>query len=678
MESGNIVEYIDRQKILCAVVLEIKNMRLRLLNENNREVKLSVNRLSHKSKINLDLSQGREKLAGRLKEKSQIRKQLAGQIQIKELWEILNTEQEWIDLETMTEFCFQAEKGGDHEAAVVRAFFSNRLYFKYTQDGFFPYSEEQVHQVSAKAREAEEKNRIIEAGADWLKKILSGSNNTVSNPILNPVLDPILDPILSKDQKGFVKILKSFYLFEKESPYSDLGKAMLANAGIGDAEILFHLFVKLNIWNSNENIDIYRYAVPTEFSEKLTEYTFNISQTCKESFYKENRKDFTSLSIITIDGQSTLDFDDALSLETRKDHYLLGVHISDVGHYVDKGSPIDREAIIRGSSIYMPDMKIPMLPPSLAEDRCSLKAGEIRPAISTMIRLSLTGDLIDYEIVPSIIRVAEKLTYYDVNLMAEDNIDIIALQKIARNFRQQRLSDGAVQISLPEVNVWINEDGELIVNKTNRESPGRMLVSEIMIMANWLMAKFLSENKVSAIFRSQPGPKDRLYKDDDGTLYQNWMQRKLLSRFVLNSESERHSGLGLEEYVTSTSPIRKYFDLITQRQIRSIFGLNAPCSSKEIKQAINALEQPMMYVSRLQNRRKRYWLLKYLETRIGQKEEAIVLKKRRSSYLTLMTEYMIECFLPLSSGINVKPEDLVRVTIQHVNARKDALSVFIS
>ncbi|QTA82334.1 Exodeoxyribonuclease II family protein [Desulfonema limicola] len=663
MESGNIVEYIDRQKIICAVVLEIKNQRLRLLNENNREVKLSVNRLSHKSKINLDLSMGREKLAGCLKEKAQFRKQLAAQIQIKELWEILNTEQEWIDLETMTEFCFPNNLEGDYEAAVVRAFFASRIYFKYTQDGFFPYSEEQVNQAGAKAREAEEKNRIIEAGGDWLKKILAGTNNNKD---------------LNKDQKEFVKILKSFYLFEKESPYSDLGKSILANAGIGDSEILFHVFVKLDIWNSNENIDIYRYAVPTEFSEKLTQYTFNISQSCKESFLKENRKDFTSLPIITIDGQSTLDFDDAISLEVKEDHYLLGVHISDVGHFVDKDSPIDKEAIIRGSSIYMPDMKIPMLPPSLAEDRCSLKAGEIRPAISTMIRLSLSGDIMDYEIVPSIIKVSEKLTYYDVNLMAEDNADIIILQKIAQKFRQKRLSDGAVQISLPEVNVWINEDGDLIVNKTNRESPGRMLVSEIMIMANWLMAKFLSENKMPAIFRSQPGPKDRLYKDEDGTLYQNWMQRKLLSRFVLNPESERHSGLGLDEYVTCTSPIRKYFDLITQRQLRSIFGLNAPCKLEEIQKIINALEQPMMYVSRLQNRRKRYWLLKYLETRIGQKEEAIVLKKRRNSYLTLMTEYMVECPLPLSSGISVKPEDLVRVTIQHVNARKDALSVFIS
>ena len=198
-----------------------------------------------------------------------------------------------------------------------------------------------------------------------------------------------------------------------------------------------------------------------------------------------------------------------------------------------------------------------------------------------------------------------------------------------------------------------------------------------MIMANWLMAEFLAEKKLPAIYRSQPDPRERLFKENGGTLFQNWMQRKFLSRFVLSPEPERHSGLGLNAYVTATSPIRKYFDLVTQRQLRSVYGLNPAYSAADIEKAIQILEQPMGAVIRLQNRRKRYWLLKYLEKRIGQKEEAIVLNKRKGCYLALMTDYMIECVLPSSSGINLKPEDLIQVTIQHVDARKDILSVFM-
>ena len=155
------------------------------------------------------------------------------------------------------------------------------------------------------------------------------------------------------------------------------------------------------------------------------------------------------------------------------------------------------------------------------------------------------------------------------------------------------------------------------------------------------------------------------------------MQRRLLSRFVLSPKPEHHSGLGLDAYVTATSPIRKYFDLATQRQIRAALGLEVPYTIKEIDNIIQMLEEPMNCVSKLQFNRHRYWLLKYLEKRIGQKEEAVVLYKKRNTYHILISEYMIECDLPSSSGIDLKPEDLIQITIQHVNARKNVLSVFM-
>ncbi|MBW2642579.1 MAG: RNB domain-containing ribonuclease, partial [Deltaproteobacteria bacterium] len=282
--------------------------------------------------------------------------------------------------------------------------------------------------------------------------------------------------------------------------------------------------------------------------------------------------------------------------------------------------------------------------------------------ISIMVKLSKSCEIIDYEIIPSLIRVERQLTYYDVNIIAQDSKEIIILRDIAEQFRQNRMAAGAVQI----------------VNRVNRESPGRMLVSEIMIMANWLMAQFLSEHNAPAIYRCQAAPRKRLYKGNEGSLFQNCMQRRLLSRFVLNSEHEYHSGLGLDAYVTATSPIRKYFDLATQRQIRAVLGLEEPYSMKEIDNIIQMLAQPMSCVSKLQFNRHRYWLLKYLEKRIGQKEEGIVLYKKRNNSQVLLSEYMIECDLPLSSGIDLKPEDLIQITIQHVDARKNVLSVFMS
>lgn len=665
MEPGNIVEYIDRQKIVCAVVLDVKKQRPRLLTENDREVKLPKSRLLHRCEMRLDLSIGRYKLVEALKETVNRREALVKHVDVKELWEVLNTEQEWIDLATMTEFCFPDNPSGDHESAVARAFFKDRLYFKFDNNRFFPNSEERVEQIAAQRKEAERKKQIIEKGGDWLKSVFT-----------KRVISDSLSDSLSGDKLEFVEILKSFYLFEKESPHYESGKAMLARAGIDTGEV-FRLLVKLGVWDENENIELYRYEIPTSFSDKAMKRGTELAGSLQLVFAEKERKDLTMLPLMTIDGPSTFDYDDALSIEDKGDHYRLGIHVSDVGHFIKKGDIVDREAIARGSSIYMPDRKLPMIPSCLAEDLCSLKAGELRPAVSVMVKLSQFAEIIDYEIFPSIVKVKHQLTYYDVNMVAGENREILILHDIAKKFRQKRLDAGAVPITLPEVNIWISENGEINVNRINRESPARMLVAEIMIMANWLMARFLAEHDVPAIFRSQAGPRERLYKQNKGTLFQNWMQRKLLSRFMLSDEPEYHSGLGLDAYVTATSPIRKYFDLVTQRQIRAIFGLEKPYTAEEIKRTIQLLEEPMGCVSRIQYTRNRYWLLKYLENKIGQKEEAIVLYKRKNNYQILIKEYMIECNLPLSSGIELKPKDLIQITIQHVNARKDLFSVFM-
>ena len=663
MESGSIVEFIDRQKIMCAVILEVKSSRLRLLTENNREVNLAANRLLHKDNVRLDLSMGRDKMVDALKGVASKRKELLNQVDIKVLWEVLNSEQAWIDLATMTAFCFPENPCGDHESAVLRAFFDDRLYFKFNLDRFLPNSEEQVARLISQRREEARRKRIIEAGGNWLMNLM----NSTAPP----------DQVNGTDTAEFKSILKSYYLFGKESKDQALAKAMINRAKLDTSTALFPLLVKLDVFDENENVDLLRFDIPTEFSSEIRLRAGKLADTYKGFSDDGSRRDLTDLPLMTIDGQATLDFDDAISIEKIGDQFRLGIHIVDVGHFVHRGDIIDQEALSRGSSIYMPDQKISMLPAGLAEGLCSLKVGEIRPAISTMVNLSPSLEIIDFEILPSLIKVKHRLTYYEVNQEADQNPDILILCGIAEKFHQQRLDAGAVQITVPEINVWLADDRTVTVNRINRESPGRMLVSEIMIMANWLMARYLAENKMPAVFRSQPGPRERLYKGDGGTIFQNWMQRRFLSRFVLGAQPEKHSGLGLNAYVTATSPIRKYFDLLTQRQIRAALGMERPYTSDEIAQALQFLELSMANVSRTQFGRNRYWLLKYLEQHIGRKEEAIVLMKRRNEYQILLSAYMTECDLPISGGFVLKPEDLIQVTIQNVSARKDLLQVAI-
>jgi exoribonuclease-2 len=326
----------------------------------------------------------------------------------------------------------------------------------------------------------------------------------------------------------------------------------------------------------------------------------------------------------------------------------------------------------------MADMKIPMLPPLLSEEMSSLKAGVARPAISLLVRITKYADIIDYRILPSMICVSRQLTYTEANRIAETDEGIKILHTIAGHFREKRLKAGAIQINLPEINLFLNEDQEIDLIRTDRETPGRMLVAEMMILANHLMAKFIADHNLPAIFRAQPAPKNRILKNDqESTLFDNCLQRKFLSRLVIGTIPEHHSGLGLSSYVTATSPIRKYFDLVTQRQIRSILGLEAPYTESEIRQVIQELETPMRNAGQVQFLRHRFWILTMLEKRIGEKEEALVLDRRRNEYIIILTKYMLECSMAQSSGTSLKPGDLIQVIVQHADAQNNNLAIFM-
>jgi exoribonuclease-2 len=661
MEPGNIVEYIENQKIVCAVILEIKKQRLRLLTEGNREVNLAASRLSHKSKDRLNLTTGRGKLVSSLKKIAALRQSLMNEVDIKAIWDVLHTEEEWIDLDTMTDFSFSPPLTPDHGSAVVRAFFKNRIYFKFDHHRFLPYSDTQVEENIAQIRRAAHEKQIINAGGDWLKHANGGS---AQRP-------------LSDDTREYIDILQSHYLFEKESPHYHIGKEMLSRAGLNSELNIPQFLIKLGVWEKDENVDLLRHDIPTSFPEQVMQQADRIESPSEGTRLTENRRDLTGLPIMTIDGPQTLDFDDALSLEKIDSTYRLGVHIVDVGQYIPRGDLVDQEAQKRGSSIYMPDKTLSMLPPRLAEDICSLKAGCGRPAITLFISLDRFAKVIDYEILPSLITVTHRLTYAQADEMAKTDEKMKALFELANHLRTKRLKSGAVHINLPELNVELKENREVVINRTDRENPGRLIVSEMMILANGLMAKFLGENDMPAIFRAQPEPKNRLIKDDGGTLFQNWMQRRHLSRVVLGPSPEPHSGLGLPAYVTATSPIRKYFDLVTQRQIRAVLGMEKPYTKKEILFIIHTLEEFSRRVGQIQFARQRYWMLKFIEGQVGQKEEAIVLEKRRDFYVVLLIRYMLECKLSQPAVTSLKPQDIVHVSIQHANARNDALSVYL-
>ena len=659
MKSGTIIEYIDQQKLICAAVVDVKGKRLRLVTEHDKEVSLSASRISLTSDNALPESTSRTATVESLKSTVARRENLKQEIDLKELWELLNEEGEWIDLTTMAEYCFSDTVTSDHKSAIIRAFFENRTWFKFDHNRFLPYTPEQVEQMLAKKREEQRRQKVISEGAAWLKK-LAGDKKAPE----------------CEHADEIITALKGWYIHERESRHFALAKEILSAANIGSTETVFRILVKLGIFDAHENIDLIRMEIPRNFSEEVLTEAKKLVDNAPESF--EGRRDLTHLKTITIDGRFTTDYDDAVTLEKVDDkHWLLGIHIIDVAESVKRGSLIDRRAMFRASSIYMPDQKIPMLPPELSDNLCSLVEGTVRPCISVMVTLNRFFAVEDFEVIPTVITVRRQLTYSGANTLAADGDEELAtLIKIGQAFRQKRMDAGAVHISLPEVSVHLDDEGAPVITTVDRESPSRMMVAELMIMGNWLMASFLARHGLPAFFRLQPDPKERLFKGEESSLFLNCMQRKQLSRAYITQKAGHHSGLGVDAYTTATSPIRRYYDLVAQRQIRSVLGLEAPYSEDDVAEVSQHLDIPMGNIGRIQGNRRRYWIYTYLESKVGERVEGLVLDKRRHSYQVLLLDYMIEVMLP-ASGLTLKSGDHVQAVIQHADARKDNLAVFV-
>ena len=386
----------------------------------------------------------------------------------------------------------------------------------------------------------------------------------------------------------------------------------------------------------------------------------------------------TFLPCFSIDYETTRDVDDALSLEKKDDTtFRVGIHITDVAEILPVDSLINEEAFERGETIYLPEGKISMIPLMLSEDLCSLVAARQRPAISILADLDRDGNLFGFEIVPTIIEIKERFAYSEVDRMLGSDERFSLLLALSQGLRRKRIEQGALILSIPEIMVRVNRDKTILVEKREKETASQTIVSEFMILANWLSARFFKERGVPAIYRSQLEPRELIDSAPDRVpqLLLNYRQRRLLSRAEIGTDPQCHSTLGLDCYTTMTSPIRKYMDLVIQRQLKSVLNGSQPeYSEEELKRIITELESTQNRIKMVEQQRLRYWLLRYLERMIGEKVTAMVLDRNHRGYLLLLTDYLLEVN-PSIPNRELQPGDEIMVRVEKVDPRLEILRV---
>ncbi len=416
------------------------------------------------------------------------------------------------------------------------------------------------------------------------------------------------------------------------------------------------------------------YDLPVEFPEKVINQAERVPEEVSDADMA-GRKDLREWVMVTIDGEDAKDLDDAVSLTRTEDgkNWILGVHIADVANYVQERSALDREALHRGTSVYLADRVIPMLPHRLSNGICSLNAGVDRLAMSCIMTVDAKGDVIDHEICESVIRVNERMSYTSVKKILEDHdeeetmryIDLVPMfeemEQLAGILRNRRHQRGSIDFDFPESKIMLDEEGHPMEIRSYDRNVATKIIEDFMLLANETVAEEYYWREIPFVYRVHETPdEDKIKKltilinnfgyslhiSDEvrpGQIQkllakiQGTPQETMISRLALRSmkqarytpENDGHFGLAARYYTHFTSPIRRYPDLQIHRIIKD--DLRGRMNEKKMEHYQTILPEVTRQASETERRAEeaeretiRLKKAEYMEAHIGEVFEGVI------------------------------------------------------
>lgn len=388
------------------------------------------------------------------------------------------------------------------------------------------------------------------------------------------------------------------------------------------------------------------YDLPVEFEEKLLNQAERVGKPVSEADMA-GRRDLRSLQMVTIDGEDAKDLDDAVSLTREGENYCLGVHIADVSNYVQENSALDREALNRGTSVYLVDRVIPMLPHTLSNGICSLNQGEDRLALSCLMKVNKKGEVVSYEIAETVICVDRRMSYTAVRkILEEGDPELIQeyeelvpmfqdMQELAAILRKKRRQRGSIDFDFPESKIILDQKGNPVSIEPYERNVATDLIEDFMLLANETVAQHFYWMEVPFLYRTHETPDTEKIeklatfihnfgyhikiKTSDHEVHPKEIQKllasiegteeeALIARLALRSmkqakysvECTGHFGLACACYCHFTSPIRRYPDLQIHRIIKE--QLRGCLMEKRIDHYKEILPEVARQTSRLERR----------------------------------------------------------------------------
>ena len=358
-----------------------------------------------------------------------------------------------------------------------------------------------------------------------------------------------------------------------------------------------------------------------------------------DSQVKDNRsKDLESKSFLeafTIDDVDTYDFDDAISIKSEEDVYLLSVHITNFSSFFSDNSIFTEKAKEIINTIYVPSGNFDLYSKEMIQSM-SLVSGKLRPVLSINFRIK-NFEIISYEIEESIIKVKENYTYTKFQSLIADNLNYEFLDSFTEFLNNRRLENADFKFFNQEMNIKLNNKNNIIINELPQIN-SRRIVSELMILANFYFSKFFIENSVPAIFRSQK----KSHNLETSIIDDNppFCFHRKVSPVEISSQVEKHSGLGLDSYLQITSPVRRYLDSINMRQISFFLQNNKILYNKdELDKYLSILLPKLSSVKDKSKKVYKLWALKYLSQENHNEISGYIYAKLKDKYIVFFNKF---------------------------------------
>lgn len=665
-EPLEIVEVRESGGVRAAIVLSLEDRAARLVLPDGREARYPLERIVHHTGVRVAAAGAAGPELARWERDAAAS---AKGVDLATLHEVLLAESEPGRPASLGDLAALAlgRDDGASRAAVHRALAAPNAWFRFDGRRWHALPPEDVERELARQRHAAELAARREGVVAVARRRWSGEEAPWPEDaakFLRPLRELAVDGEASRAQREASQLL------------AEIQGTPTAHAPSLSPDGAFEAAVRLGLFHRDENLALLRAGVRLEFEPELLAEAEELARLPLDP---ERRLDLRALEIVTIDDASTTEIDDGLSFERVPGGVRLGIHVADAAHHVLPGTRVDEEALLRGTSYYVPERSLPMVPPVLGEGAASLVAGADRPALSFFVELTPHAEIRRTEVRESLVRVARRMTYDEAeDVLAGTAAGLGWLREaaaLAEALERERLAAGATPIRAPELRIDFDAAGEPLLTLLDPGRPARRLVSEMMILANRVCAELCRDRGLPAIYRKQAPadpsvPRPPLDRYDPVSVARF---RRALQRTEVSLEPGPHSGLGLPCYLQATSPIRRYQDLAVHRLVKaSLRGQPLPHSRDEMLVIAASTEQSGRTARQVENDTDDYWIARSLEKRVGETLNGVLVRAEERRSWVELPEFARQ--FPLAPRPDHAPGREVRVRLRSVRTRPPSLT----